>query len=299
VPGERRPETRRKKGVVLARGRHDSRESRDGVIEALDDDQSSEQDAVYRDIVLKHEYLFDRDFPEEYKKAKGLIHKFNNEISDDDFRFRLGEIVYLHRKRHAPDYKTRIDKAINNAELASDLIEGIWEDILKSDHLYRDIVLTFAKCLASTKTIGRASELLTGQRGEELELLQIAGGIVHLFRIALTLGKNNIRGDPSSTRPKTPYTFEASKLLDLWLFYTKEEAVYPKRVTNEEISKQPSTEFVRLGIKMIDSNSTLAKVHTSIIRAKEKKEKDKKELERFGKDGLPSELVELIRRLHE
>jgi hypothetical protein len=298
MPGTRRPETRRKRGSVLARGRRDSRESPDGVIEALDDDQSSEQEAVYRDIVLKHEYLFDRDFPEEYKKAKGLIHKFNNEISDDDFRFRLGEIVYLHRKRHAPDYKTRVDKAIDNAELASDLIEGIWEDILKSDHVYRDIVLTFAKCLAS-KTIGRASELLTGQKGEELELLQIAGGIVRLFQTALTLGKNNIRGDPSLTRPKTPYTFEASKLLDLWLFYTKEEAVYPKRVTNEEISKQPSTEFVRLGIKMIDSNSTLAKVHTSIIRAKEKKEKDKRELERFEKEGLPNELVELIRLLHE
>jgi hypothetical protein len=299
MPGERRPKTRRKRGVVLARERHDSRESRDGVIEELDGDQSSEQEAVYRDIVLKHEYLFDRDFPVEYKKAKELIHRSNNEISDDDFRFRLGEIVYLHRKRHAPDYKTRIDKTINNAELASDLIEGIWEDILRSDHVYRDIVLTFARCLASPKTIGRASQLLTGQKGEELELLQIAGGVVHLFQTVLTLAKTNVRGNPSSTRPKTPYTLEASKLLDLWFFYTKEEAVYPKRVTNEEISKQPSTEFVRLGIKMIDSNSTLAKVHTSIIRAKEKKEKDKKELERFGKDGLPSELVELIRRLHE
>jgi hypothetical protein len=157
VPGERRPETRRKRGAVLARERHEFRESRDGVIEALDDDQRSEQEAVYREIVLKHEYLFDRDFPEGYKKAKGLIRKFNDEISDDDFRFRLGEIVYLHRKRHAADYKTRIDKAINNAELASDLINGIWENILGFDHDYRDIVLNFAKCLSSTKTIGRVS----------------------------------------------------------------------------------------------------------------------------------------------
>jgi hypothetical protein len=164
----------------------------------------SEEEARYREIVLKHEYLFDRDFPEEYKRAKELIRKYNDSVTDDDFRFRLGEIIYLHRKRHAPDYKTRVDKTINNAELASDLIEGIWEDILKSDHDYRDIVLSFAKCLASTKTVGRVSELLTGQKGEELELLQIAGGIVCLFQIALTLGKNNIRGDPSPTRPKAP-----------------------------------------------------------------------------------------------
>jgi hypothetical protein len=162
-----------------------------------------------------------------------------------------------------------------------------------------EAVLTFAKCFASTKTIGRTSELLTGQKGEELDLLQIAGGIVHLFQIALTLAKTNIRGDPSPTRPKTPYTFEASKLLDLWFFCTKEEAVYPKGVPGEKISKQPSTEFVRLGIKMIDSNSTLAQVHTSIIRAREKKKEDKRGLERFEKEGLPSELVELIRLLHE
>jgi hypothetical protein len=48
---------------------------------------------------------------------------------------------------------------------------------------------------------------------------------------------------------------------------------------------------------MIDPNSTLAKVHTSIIRAKEKKEKDKIEMDKFEKDGLPSEIMELIRRL--
>jgi hypothetical protein len=48
-----------------------------------------------------------------------------------------------------------------------------------------------------------------------------------------------------------------------------------------------------------DSNSTLAKVHTSIIRAKEKKEKDRMKLERFEKEGPPTELVEFIRHLHE
>jgi hypothetical protein len=299
MPGERRPRTQRKKAAVLAQGQHSSRGSRDGVMEALDNNPLSEAEARYRVIVLEHEYLFDRDFPEEYQKAKALIRKYNDAVSDDDFRFMLGEIVYLHRKRHTPDNRIRIDKAINNAELASNLIEGIWEDVLRSDHDYRDIVLTFAKCLATPKTIGRVSELLSGQKGEELELLQIAGGIVKVFQMALTLGKNNVRGDPSATRPKTPYAFEASKLMELWFFCTKEEAVYPKRISKDEISKQPSTEFVRLGIKMIDQSSTLAKVHTSIIRAKEKKEKDRRELERFEKEGLPGELVELIRRLHE
>jgi hypothetical protein len=49
---------------------------------------------------------------------------------------------------------------------------------------------------------------------------------------------------------------------------------------------------------MIDTNSTLANVHTSIIRAKEKKEQDKVELERF-ENGLPGDFVKLFRRLHE
>jgi hypothetical protein len=299
MPGKRRPRTQRKRGAVLAQGHHGPRGSRDGVMEELNNDPPSVAEARYRAIVLEHEYLFDRDFPEEYQKAKALIHKYNDSIPDDDFRFMLGEIIYLHRKRHTPDYRTRVDKAINNSKLASNLISQIWEDILKSDHDYREIVLTFARCLASAKTIGRASHLLTEQKGEELELLQIAGGIVHLFQMALTLAKTKIGGDHSPTRPKTPYTSEASKLLDLWFFCTREEAVYPKGVPGEEISKQPSTEFVRLGITMIDRSSTLAKVHTSIIRAKEKKQKDKREQERFEKEGLPSELVELIRRLHE
>jgi hypothetical protein len=98
------------------RERHDSRENRDGVMEALDHKPLSEEEARGCDMALNHQYLFDRDFSEEYQKAKGLIRKYNDAISDDDFRFRLGEIVYLHRKRHA--FQNIADKGINNAELA-------------------------------------------------------------------------------------------------------------------------------------------------------------------------------------
>jgi hypothetical protein len=271
---------------------------RGGITVVVDGDPLSEEEARYRERALKHEYRFDRDFPHEYKKAKELIVRYNSDISDDELRFRLGEIVYLHRKCHNDlDYKSKLKECINNAKTASDLADKIWEDIVKADHEYRDVVLSITRRLFSDKFGGDLAGF-TGKKGQELGPLTVAGHILRTYHLALELGNRYLYDSPSLTRPKTPYMLEAFKLIELWFFLTGERALYPKGKAKgkgkESEAKQDSTEFVRLCIKMIDPNSELSKVHTSIKRARETRQAYMKVL--LGDESeLPSELLEVIR----
>jgi hypothetical protein len=272
-----------------------------GITVVVDGEPLSEEEARHREMALKHEYHFDRDFPREYKKAKELIVRHNSDISDDELRFRLGEIVYLHRKRRMdPDYKNRMEESISSAEAAADLADKILEDIMKADYEYRNVVVSIARYLFQEEKVVGELAGLTGQKGQELALLMFAGQVFRSFHLSLKLGSMYISELPSPTRPKTPYTLEAFKLIELWSFLTGEPAVSPKGRAKgkdgEYESPQESTEFVRLSMTMIDPNSTLSQVQTSIKRAITQKEAYRRIL-LGGETKLPGELLELMRRL--
>jgi hypothetical protein len=277
---------------LLERGKGPEVRPTNLIMVEVGDDPPSEEVAHYREIVLRHEYLFDGDLRSEYEKAKQLVQNHNSAISDDEFRFRLGEIVYLHRRRHSnPEYNKKIDQLVKNANTATELIGRIWDDLAQLDHEYRNVVLRIASRLISEEITAMSPDL--AERKTQLaQLIVFAEHISSVFHQALELGTHVIREVPSSTKPKSPYGLEAYKLSELWFFLTGEQVVYPRAVEGE-VSPHDSTEFVRLCIKMIDSKCTRAQAHTSMINARDKR----KQFEKFVLSDAGSEMAQAIRRL--
>jgi hypothetical protein len=267
-----------------------------GIIVLVDGDPISEDEAHYRDIALKHEYLFDADdLKGNYEKAKKLVQKHNDAISDDEFRFHFGEIVYVHRKRRGPGYNASIDECVDNAKIAAQRVGRIWEDLAQLDHQYREVVLRIASRSISKNLVTMPSDF-NERKAQLAKLIGIAGHITTVLCQAMEMGTRLIRDTPATTKPKTPYALEAYKLSELWFFLTGERVVYPRPVKGE-ISPHESTEFVRLGIKMIDPKSTRAQADTSMKHARDYK-KEYEELV-LGTVIGNAEVIEVIQRLFD
>jgi hypothetical protein len=291
---KRAPRIPGKSGRVPVQGKgSEARPS--GVVVVVDDGPLAEEEARYRDIALKHAYLFDHDdLKENYEKAKKLVQKHNDAISDDEFRFRFGEIVYLHRTRHDPNYNKRLEECVDNAKVAAERVGRIWDDLAQLDHEYRDAVLRIASRLISMDVVTMSPDF-SERKAQLARLIAIAEHITSAFHRALELGTSLVRKTPSPTKPKTPYAIEAYKLSELWFFLTGEQVAYPRSVEGES-SPHDSTEFVRLGIKMIDPKSKRAQADTSMKHARD----NRKKYEEFVLGDASSdhvEIIEAIRRL--
>jgi hypothetical protein len=266
-----------------------------GVVVTVDDSPRSEDQIRYRAMVLTYEYLFDsNDLQDNYQKAKRLVQKHNHIISDDEFSFHLGEIVYLHRKRQEPAYNTKLDEFVSSAKVAAQQVGSIWEGLAQLDHGYREIVLAIASRSISPSVVTMPSGVLK-RRAQLAKLIAIAEHITSAFHQAAAAGVVLIRDTPSPTKPKTRYTFEAYKLSELWFFFTGEQVVYPRPVEGEA-SPHDSTEFVRLGIKMIDPKSKRAQADTSMKHARDYK-KDYEELILGDASGDGAKIIEFLQGL--
>jgi hypothetical protein len=257
---------------------------------------SAEDKARYRDIALKHQYLFneDDDLKKNYEEVKKLVQKHNDAISDDELRFQLGEIVYTHRKRHSPGYNTSIDECVDNAKIAAQRVGRIWEDLAQLDHQYREIVLALASGSISEDVVNMPLD--SNERKAQLaRLIAIAKHITSALHQAMETGIRLIRDTPSTTKPKTPYALEAYKFSELWYSLTGERVPYPRSVKGE-ISPREATEFVRLSIKMIDPKSTRAQADTGMRHARDYK-KAYEELALANVSSDHAEIIEVIRRL--
>ena len=75
-------------------------------------------------------------------------------------------------------------------------------------------------------------------------------------------------GPQRKGRPPVPYVLAAYELIELWEALTGRKAVYPKGSAKGEDDEceavQPSTEFIRLALKMIDPDVTNAQVITCL-----------------------------------
>ena len=55
-------------------------------------------DTEHRKFLLKHAYRLSDDFPLQFAGIQKLVQRICT-VDDEAFRFELGEIIYLHRKR--------------------------------------------------------------------------------------------------------------------------------------------------------------------------------------------------------
>jgi hypothetical protein len=107
-------------------------------------------------------------------------------------------------------------------------------------------------------------EILNEIRFAHLKLMRLKAGL----RVARS---PESRGE-GRTRPRLPYLMPMVELLRLWTVLTQKKVVTPRGTAiakNAAVVEaiQPSTEFVRLALRMIDPSVTLPNVMTSIKNA--------------------------------
>ncbi len=107
-----------------------------------------------------------------------------------------------------------------------------------------------------------------GHVHRDLENAQLT---LSFFRLALQFATYFEAKPEGRSRPPLPYFVPTVQFMDMWERHTQTKVVAPKGVAtgkrNSEEATQPSTEFVRLGLKMIDPNISAANTMTLMKRA--------------------------------
>jgi hypothetical protein len=220
-------------------------------------------------------YKFDKECPAEFGGLKKLLETtLSKEISDDDLKIAIGGAVYSGRRLHreAPYKKLLID-VIRDSYAAEALIGKIYEQMQLIDEEYLEGCLDHVQlslsgedkkhflAIRSSPDEGRVPMLMRFSR------LAMQG----LSRILSDITGNPERGKAHS-RPAIPYVTETAHLMDAWRDLTGREAVAAKGSAlgrgGEKVGVQPSTEFVRLCLKMIDPDTMLANARTCINNAR-------------------------------
>jgi hypothetical protein len=216
-----------------------------------------------RAFLLEHDYLFHKDFPEQYRRIKGLPFikpdKDGGGVSDDDLRFEMGEIVYFNQRRYSDGYLKNIEECIGCANAAARLLDYALADLCKLDGHHLNLLLRImAKVLPNRGEI--SPESLQAEVKQASNLMDL---ICNFLRI--------LSGETLRTglgQPLVPYVLPTYELMMLWTRLTGRAPVTPKGrrmgANKEYESGQPSTEFVRLCLTMIDPAVTLANAETCI-----------------------------------
>jgi hypothetical protein len=213
-------------------------------------------------------FSFEADFPDEYDSLRALLTErlgLSQLAADPDFRGELGEIVYSHRREYPTQKNRRLAE-----QLGDDIMETIKEvsaslDAIRNlDGFYNKRIVEFMKA---------ASPLYAEQNyniGHVLRDLENAIDALGRYRLALTYAFYFEAKPQGRSRPPLPYYVQTVQLMDMWKRYARSKVVAPKgtgsgRRKSEEAT-QPSTEFVRLGLKMIDQKVSAANTMTLIKR---------------------------------
>jgi hypothetical protein len=225
-------------------------------------------------------YRFDVECPAEFGALKTLLSRtLSKEISTDRLKIRIGGIIYSGRRLHKDEeYKKILVNVIRNAYAAERLIESIYnqmrlidDDYLEGclDHVELSLSDEDKKCFYSISPPDHEGSVPMLIRFTKLAMQGLSG---ILSDITGNPERGKVRGHPS-----IPYVEETMRLMDVWRDITGQDAVWPKGSApgtgGETVSTQPSTEFIRLCLKMIDPEITLSNTQTCIKKARELKKK--------------------------
>jgi len=205
------------------------------------------------------------EFPSEFNRVCKLMQDVTTDellTNDEIIELNLSEIVYRHRNRHSRDrgYFQRIRDGVESAEIAADHIDKLVGVLMKLDDAQRDTFMFTVNKLS----LGRFGEMLRDFARPILE----AQLMMQLFSKALQLSTLEPFELQGKGRPRVKYVLAAYDLVDLWETLTGRKAVYPKGSAEGEGGQneavQPSSEFIRLALEMIDPDITNAQAATCL-----------------------------------
>jgi hypothetical protein len=225
----------------------------------------TEKDQANKDIET---FEFERDFPKEYGLLRALMEKTvgSTRLTDDQtFRRDLGEIVHLYGRDHPKvHYRKAVDELADDLTDLMGMLGAVLDAIGELDDVYNQRIV---EVMAQNPMFEEPNYSL----GHVLRDLLKAERALSYYYIAL---KFSVVSEPISegrSRPRLLHFVPTVQLMDLWERYTQKKIVAPKGVAKGksgiEEAEQPSTEFVRLGLKMIDPNSTIANTMTLMKQA--------------------------------
>jgi hypothetical protein len=244
---------------------------------------------------LEYAYPLPSDFPQEFEKICRLIARETQKIGAKEVQLRLGEIVYRYRDRFSdPQYFDRIRECINAANCASENIGLVFKRFVGLDidkytdagnnpeelkHLKRIDIDHIQKVMSAINNLSPRNFPIKGYLDllKHLKEIQL---ILMVLSAALILGTVTTVTPRERGRPRLPYVFSTLDLIEAWEDMMGTKVVSPKGTVagkkGQLEAAQPSTEFVRLGLRMIKDEITTAEAMTSIKNALKLREQIKK-----------------------
>jgi hypothetical protein len=219
-------------------------------------------DTAERARLVSTVFKFDDDFPDEFRKIKRLLAKVSVPVEDAVLRYELGRIVYRLQKRYRdPQYGINISKLEKQTATAA-LALG---EARKSFELLDLVHLKLFESVLSTVPHGIFSRAKAVAILDDIDRMAMK---MEFITVAISFIATFEKKPDRRSRPTLPYRMTTWHVVNLWETLTGQPVVTPRGISkghgeNAE-AIQPSTEFVRLALKMIDPNVTTANVITSI-----------------------------------
>jgi hypothetical protein len=219
---------------------------------------------------------FKAEFPNEVAQICNLAPLQAKPDLLDDFLLKVVNIVGLGRRRLDKDHVERIIKSIRSSKDAADKIPAIAEALGEMDAGELGNVLSIA-----TEVFPRPFFKNQDPMGI-FRLLRDFHNLLLTLHAAIQLGTGIDERPPGRGRPSSPYVQPTLKLIEAWEVITAEQSwndlpllrvkdvPTPKRLDVRDqkiVTKQPSTEFIRIALRMIDPNIKDAQVFTAIKNA--------------------------------
>lgn len=264
-----------------------------------------------REWALKYYYPLPVDFPQEFaaianlEPVKNWIDK--NEI--DEFQIRLGQVVYVNRRRYLDSSYQSLVRQGAVAPLPSNSKASSKRKIPTKDLPYfsriRDCILALRDASTSIDKATKLFNLIDAAHVDLiLELAKLrpnnplansnivdvprrlyqAKHVIDTLAISVQLGTETIIAPKGKGRPGDNHYLPANELMNLWEEITGKRVVTPRapakpkkgpiayaganeRKKGKSRKIQDSTEFVQIGLSMVDSTITPAEARTAIRSA--------------------------------
>jgi hypothetical protein len=227
-----------------------------------------------KSYLLHDVYRFGNDFPREYTKVKIILGRYCD-LSDEELRWHLGQIIYVYRGYNDAVALNTLDKCISNAKRAANSLDQFYSMMPTVHFMYADLSLKLAYDAHSKDD---DTGMLLGDYREIPALIKTTKLVMRsLYESLGYLADRDPTISAQPGRPPIRYVFETYLLMRLWSNLTHKKVVYPKGKEKdkkgEDEALQHSTEFIRLCLKMINPKITLSNAQTCIKAVREGKTK--------------------------